>query len=912
MRDSADSIRIASQTEFMDKLLPVSSHIVDGLFGLMVQQGVYVVDSAGVEGGHWRGFPLGDKPFLESQLYQPFVEAANVIATVAKQLTEPNEDQVRDATWTDYHKWAPQSLDAKNPLVKPDCILALAALKRIVMDMDDGALQEEKKKILFWLQAVAVVEGKRVNQSDESVVRQLLGYLRMIMVEQKDRRFALGLAYSRTQLSVWLQDRSGALGMDEPIQIHKEPKKFIQIIAALAILPAHRLGFDPTMQLYRQDAPPIPTYRLASSAPDDFDIKLYKENNYATQWVIKTEAGAFVTLKALSLLRTDVVRGSGSIVWAAVRYEDLDKHPDQRQTVVLKQAWRTEGRENEGALYEYLQRSNETSLSDDAQYLGEVMHSEDVKIEGVVDNTHGLIQCGLQSAAPPSPPDPRVTTKRALSSDIDKDNELLHVDVVTENDIQNIRRFRPGYKTKDLAKRTHTRIIFKVFGLSIRYFASLSELIQSLQHCVRGHKFAFVRGVLQCDVSPANLLIALIRGSERLKPGNLPGCLIDLDHGKRIATVADRQVAFESQDATDLQRLRVIRPDIVPFTDDVLARAFQVAKIDYTVPTRAKPDVIADCATVVSRYILAACDYAEKYGQFTDGVCTPETFGWDTPLLGPRHLPTTTPQQAAREPRSGTPPYASAMLLNSERVSVNIWQSNKPKRSVLHDAIHDIESFFWVLLYLCITRSGPGGDRREDLDSDIAQVPEVKERERMEHLRRVVHCFFDGDTPTLAKNKKMLFEEGVTFETEVLIHIHPYFKPLEKTLRQWWDLLLLAYEFQGYEYHDIHNRVIALLEDTLVELDSKECAAPGSMETAMMEKREDYVRRVLHVGWHSEVESHVQQPSTPHMSPTGLRISTALDNTPESQKQQRSTAQVQGQPTLPSTPPGPAAKKVRR
>ncbi|TRM59825.1 hypothetical protein BD626DRAFT_143997 [Schizophyllum amplum] len=908
MKESADSIRIALQREFLDGILPVDSDLVDAVHKRMVELGVYIEDT---QGGQWRGFPADSQSILESQLYEPFVECANAIAKAAKGLAGLDENQVRDAAWVDYHKRSPKFLDAKEALVKPDCLLALAAFGDI-MDMDDETLEKEKKKTLFWLQAVAAVEAKRkIDQTDEDVVRQLLGYLRMIMVEQKDRRFALGLAYSRARLSVWLQDRSGVLGMDKAIDMHKEPKKFIQVIAAFAVLPAHRLGFDPTMKLWRKAAEPIHTYRTCSSGPDRFDVKLYKDNNYATQWVIETQHETYLTLKALSLLRTDVVRGSGSIVWAAVPYNERGKHPDERQTVVLKQAWRPEGpgRESEGALYEHLRRANEISPSDDAQYLAEVLHSEDVQIEGMVDNTHDLIQHGLQSAPPELPP--QTGTKRVLQPD--KDGELLHVDTVTLDDIQNIQRFHPGYKTKDLVKRTHTRIVFNVFGWSIRYFGSLSELIQCLLQCVRGHKLAFEHGVLQCDISPANLLVALICGSKLLKPEALRGCLIDLDHAKRIPIVAERRIAFDEFNSEEVHKIRRTALGEIHVTDDVLRRALQVITNHFKAANNNKGmrNMVDLRSPVALGYVLAAQDYARNYGGYRGGTCDADTLGWNTYLLKPPVLSTTTLQQATLAPRSGTPPYASAMILNPDGVVVNTWQSGLQKRSVLHDAIHDTESFFWVLLYLCITRSGPGGDRRKDLSSDIAEIPDATKRESTEHMRRVVHCLFDGDTGTLAYNKKRLFEEGDTFETDVLIHIHPYFEPLRRTLLQWWELLLLAYEFQGYEYHDIHNRVIALLEQTLrrlAELESEGGVGPRQDEDTMKKKREEFVRRVLHVGWDSKAHaSHDQQPSTPPTSPTGLRLSTALANTPESQRQRRSVA---AQPVSPS--PQPAAKKVRK
>lgn len=104
----------------------------------------------------------------------------------------------------------------------------------------------------------------------------------------------------------------------------------MQVIAALAILPAHRLGFDPSMRLAREPLSPIHTYRLSSQGPDRFDVAIYKKNGYATQWVITTENDTFLTLKALSELRTDQVIGSGCVVWAVVRYDERHQSPDTR------------------------------------------------------------------------------------------------------------------------------------------------------------------------------------------------------------------------------------------------------------------------------------------------------------------------------------------------------------------------------------------------------------------------------------------------------------------------------------------------------------------------------------------------------------------------------------------------------
>jgi len=57
----------------------------------------------------------------------------------------------------------------------------------------------------------------------------------------------------------------------------------------------------------------------------------------------------------------------------------------------------------------------------------------------------------------------------------------------------------------------------------------------------------------------------------------------------------------------------------------------------------------------------------------------------------------------------GTPPYTSGEILSGGRYFDH-------GDSVFHDAVHDLESFFWVLIHMCITRRGPGGVRREELE----------------------------------------------------------------------------------------------------------------------------------------------------------------------------------------------------
>ncbi|KAG6859222.1 hypothetical protein C0991_001088, partial [Blastosporella zonata] len=45
----------------------------------------------------------------------------------------------------------------------------------------------------------------------------------------------------------------------------------------------------------------------------------------------------------------------------------------------------------------------------------------------------------------------------------------------------------------------------------------------------------------------------------------------------------------------------------------------------------------------------------------------------------------------------------------------------------VHEAIHDMESLFWVLIHTCITRKGPGIKQRraKDLDPESPRDPHL-------------------------------------------------------------------------------------------------------------------------------------------------------------------------------------------
>ncbi|KAH9885620.1 hypothetical protein C8Q73DRAFT_300552 [Cubamyces lactineus] len=820
--EESQHIRYVPTRDFLAKIMSIDSGELDLIYDAVMQHKDKLYS-----GKCWQTFPQAEVQYEDLDIYPAFTETANAIAKVAREVVGEHEDQVREATWVHSHANVPQTHEKDAALTRPRCALAMASA-------DASKAPSQKSNKVHWLQFVAAVEAKRdSDQKDKELISQLLACLGVMMVEQRVRRFALGLFLSNTQVSVWLQDRSGALGMDVPIDIHENPRDFIQVIAAFAILPAHRLGFDPTIKLAREPLPPIHIYRFTSQGPDGSSREECKTTNRIMQWVITTEHGDFMTLRTISL-RTDMASGSGCIIWAVIRYEDRAVDPDVRKVFVLKQLWRSDGLVDEGAIHEHLKSA---SGDPDAQYIGDFEFHEVVKIGGEIDSTAGLIRRGLEPARVEAEERSMQVTSRAVAR----------------------RRRR---KMKAPVNRTRVRIVFGMLGCPIELFSSVRELVSLLLDCVRGHRFAYEHGVVHRDISAGNLLIALrghdIPPSAHSEPQDVRGCLIDFDHAKRTRTVEERTIQYVVEDVRQLIDMDVFRVNTKELaeqvTDEVVSRAVHLVKHHY--PNESRPYMITIDAVW---YIEAALEYYKLSGRAPPpgNVYTPEALGWDGPLLCPPHAIGST-VQPIKESFYGTRPYISVKILHAPgEVSVP-WKgycSFRPS-DVVHDAIHDMESFFWVLLSLCITHAGPGDERRNELTGELRDFANERQ-EQVNQLREVVDCLFEGDIATIASYKHHLFSKPQDFETKILCHIHPYFEALKPALCRWWNLLVLAYAFEGYEYHNIHALVIELLDDAARNLVSSAKCKEDSQNA--VEKRVNFLRTITH----AVAASQASRPSSP-------------------------------------------------
>ena len=200
----------------------------------------------------------------------------------------------------------------------------------------------------------------------------------------------------------------------------------------------------------------------------------------------------------------------------------------------------------------------------------------------------------------------------------------------------------------------------------------------------------------------------------------------------------------------------------------------------------------------------------------------------------------------------GTPPYTSGEILTLQPYFSGFHGDGD---HVFHDAVHDLESFFWVLVHICITRQGPGGVRREEL------VRKDQEDEEYSTLRRVVYCFFDSDNHTMQANKQHVFQNPRNLERFVLDNFHGYFQKLKEPVREWFHVLQLAHKFHAFEYQDIHDMVLEILNNALdlMPVDEIDDAA-----WAVLNDRKADIEQL-----HGNPFGKVQHPPPPHTSPTG-------------------------------------------
>ncbi|RDB18915.1 hypothetical protein Hypma_014319 [Hypsizygus marmoreus] len=784
--DAQGNCHVAETEEFLDKLFPVEPSIVNDVYSELLKSGAYDQDNE-----VWKDMPKSSKK--ESEYYAPFVTAAEAIRKAHSAIEEVPYRNI----WVARPNQAPKLKDPAAVLIRPDVmsILGLEGESDKWETLIAGSKEEAERLkaiVAWWLRVHVVVEIKPAEGKDIlDHIYQLMGYLRQVLREQVDRRFVPGMLLCKTELSVWLADRSGVLGTETTFNIHKYPKCFIQIILACSALPPERLGYDLTMRLCRHPILPNPTPIF--SFDKQVNLSDYRQSLYNQHWVIEMPSTAgngenelFITIRALSIIRAETTSGRATIVWAVMKMDDLQRPPPHK-IFVLKQCWRPETATSEGKMY---------PSGDHGIHVSRIYCFSDVCDQGGVVDTQHYIRHGISHHPPSTRPDRNDNGKRESDQLGDAERREPYIHVIAKSDDTSALSFATDSE-QDPIWRVQTRLLMEDYGWPLHHFRDLLELLKLLKHIVEALHDLYLKGVLHRDISISNMLICMNESLDGVE-----GRLIDLDYAKMTSDMKGPLMAMTKDSPLNATLQAYLQAEFqVPFSDEVMRALdfFRMDHLEYLHSVKALSKDFAAAPKILGSHI-GLLDSAQKVPNFQS------------------HRP-------QKGKRSATYPFASSEVLSSRRIFKQKYPKAEPQSNALgvtkvpaHNEKHDLEATFWSLNFVCITREGPGGKRRKEL---LPQNQSSAPRE----LLLVNYCLFSSeDIVELADNKRELLQDDDEYEVYILSQFHPYFWPLRPLMKKWWQILRLAHEYPVFEA--THEWFLRALDETIDELKKKPPSEP--------------------------------------------------------------------------------------
>ncbi|KAA1475378.1 hypothetical protein DENSPDRAFT_842147 [Dentipellis sp. KUC8613] len=750
----------------------------------------------------WVG--LSPKPSNENAMYGPFTNACNAIRLACKEKC----NMQTSIQWYDRHSKAPKSVDKDAADIRPDIIASLVLdddhdnnVLTLVDDNIRAARQEEKEAAdaavsasatvsptsgsggtqpsnqgdkterlidIWWQRVHCLVELKVQNdvKSTYEATRQLFSYMRQVFREQINRRFVIGLALCGSHMTVWLCDKAGVIGTSTPFNIHQNPELFIRVIAGMSLMRYEELGWDTTMRI----VPPNTDYRNALYSWDPIMLKNTVTSPYQMRWAIEMPSRdgsgrreTFLTLKALSLLRSEVMYGRGSVVWAVCKADDPPG--PQRRIYVLKQCARPSTSAAEGYFYK-LAKDDETGGG--GAQVGTLYSYEDVSIPHYPAKALESLRAahtGERSS------DQDANKKRPR----DETTELLLQ--IACNDANTVKKIMSSLFLP--SKRIFTRTLIEPYGWPVKFFKDRLELLVCLRDAIKAHRFMYRRGVLHRDVSTGNILICPLAGDAE----NTAGRLFDLDYGKQAKAVQNIKVTHTEASSDDVE-------DVERITKRRHAAGIERAAVERLLSFF--PEDPYRCISYVDAFLGRPPKLLPSPLKYADiGLLSEEEAA---------SMPKFDTHEFQRMHRTGTGPFMSSELAVQLR--------NFGSGRLAHDSIHDMESIMWVLIFLCCTRDGPGGSRRKEFGENFSTS-------EYRILQAVVYSFFEAPIEVMGARKQGLFssDDKSKMDEWLLANFHDYFTPLKPLVRKWFEILFIGYQYRIYE--TIHDQFLKAIEEAI-------------------------------------------------------------------------------------------------
>jgi hypothetical protein len=222
--------------------------------------------------------------------------------------------------------------------------------------------------------------------------------------------------------------------------------------------------------------------------------------------------------------RAPCVAGRATTCWKA--YREGNDFP-----LVIKDSWQYPEREEEGEL---LREATNKGVVNVARYY----YHETVRVGGKEDDIRSNVRKGLditkaanykaanyKAENSPTRNETR-TIRKGQSSTTSRKRSSIQADALMPPSKRFCSRSPTKMGRSNVAQnRIHRRVVIRDYGKSIYKASSRTALLAALEGCIEGYKSLYTQaGMLQCDISPGNLII-----NEEADNPSWYSFLIDLD-----------------------------------------------------------------------------------------------------------------------------------------------------------------------------------------------------------------------------------------------------------------------------------------------------------------------------------------------------------------------------------------------
>ncbi|KAH9833523.1 uncharacterized protein C8Q71DRAFT_849857 [Rhodofomes roseus] len=169
----------------------------------------------------------------------------------------------------------------------------------------------------------------------------------------------------------------------------------------------------------------------------------------------------------------------------------------------------------------------------------------------------------------------------------------------------------------------------------------------------------------------------------------------------------------------------------------------------------------------------------------------------------------------ADDPISGTRPFMSGEILEEKHyyraatVQKQGSTSNTTSRP-LHTFHHDLESLFWILLWICICRAGPA----------LRRFRSVGKADDSDALSQHNLLFTAPGQKQLGRNKRNLIRNEEDFD-DCLEVVADYYQPLLPLLRCLWGILRKGYQVRHFDDSEAYAAFLEAFKDAEKSLGDK-------------------------------------------------------------------------------------------